>query len=423
MNFSDYNNNNNNNDNYNNYDSNINYPRKIDVVDALKNVGCDGGIMLEPRIQEYLKKKKFYKENGIDPCVSLEKEFQITHRDKKIIKAFLRGKRDMYNHDNMMFNDGKKQTYKKKKQYFPSKAFRDNDPRVQVLNKPDNTLPINRGMFVPDGPNAFVYEDEPTNTDPILDPRDFTDNARATLNTRFCDMGSNTVSLNTGTGWSFDDTRFDPRTDPKMYPGREKYDKHSSQYRIDPNNGKTNDPDPRNKYIISNLKKKNTEHIYDQAHINNTGMCYDTMDKPKDFNLINSDINDVLDNGKRYGEFAAPKFSEQSDIDYDNKMFIPNISSKSNNLNTSSYMTMPFFGPNKDMRDAQLETNLIRGMPSNATRKSFGYRNPHENYYQYLDNDFCNTTEEWPRGGDSTRRDNKSVARKKYVRDFSQIAN
>ena len=66
------------------------YPSKIDIVDRIKNFRCDGGIMLEPRLQEYLKKKLHYKKYNVKPCVKLENEFQITSRDKKALRAFLK---------------------------------------------------------------------------------------------------------------------------------------------------------------------------------------------------------------------------------------------------------------------------------------------------------------------------------------------
>ena len=38
-------------------------------------------MLLEPRLMEYIGKKKFYKENDIQPAVPLETEYQITKND------------------------------------------------------------------------------------------------------------------------------------------------------------------------------------------------------------------------------------------------------------------------------------------------------------------------------------------------------
>ena len=60
------------------FNNQVKYPSKEELVDALSNARMDGGIMLEPRLQEYLKKKKYYKMNNIQPCIKLEQEYQIS---------------------------------------------------------------------------------------------------------------------------------------------------------------------------------------------------------------------------------------------------------------------------------------------------------------------------------------------------------
>src|SRR5690606_19452856 len=57
---------------------------------------CNGGLCLEPRLHEYIKKKEAYQKMNYIPQISLEKEYRITKSDKMIIKSFLKGKRDFY---------------------------------------------------------------------------------------------------------------------------------------------------------------------------------------------------------------------------------------------------------------------------------------------------------------------------------------
>ena len=426
--------------------SNRVYPSNEDMVDKLKNMRCDGGIMLEPRLQEYLKKKKYYKENNIMPCVKLENEFQITSRDKKALRAFLRGKRDMYrpNSKYSEFN----QEGPRRKQHFPSRSFRNNDPRVQKLKKENrNIKPTNMGMFAPERGESF-YEGPTRKMDNVMDSRDlvgsshtFTDPVFGLDGTEhdklggpmgYNSMGGDNKYELTGTGFDLDDTRFDPRSNPRIYPGPEKYNKYSSQYRIDPsspNNSPPNNscpnnscpntsypPDPRNNYIISEMTKKNTE---------NTGnySAFNAEDSNKGYKLLNESVSDILKKNKRYGEFSQPSFSEKSDMDLNHKMVIPHMAQHSRkNLNTASYQMMPYISERQPIKDAELETSLIRGMPSaNASRKSYGYRQPEENYFQYIDDDFQNpdnSVEGWIRGGVSTRRDNKSLAKQNVYRDI-----
>lgn len=389
--------------NVNQSNFNQNYMSKYDIVDRLKHMRVDGGIMLEPRLQEYIKKKKFHKENNIKPCINLEHQYQITSRDKKILKAFLRGKTDVYK-KNDLNKECKKGCGDKK--YFPSRKFRKDKRIPKIRHENINELPINRGMFVPDGTSSY-YEDPIREIDPIMDARDFS---------------NKDVS-----GFSINDTRYDPRTDPYMDQGPEKYNKNSSQYRIDPDkydDFNYGNVDNRNNYIISDLnsgiKECKNSVGFTQLNGNNGNNAYskyDSFERAANFNLITEKDRINIANDTRYGEFSKPSFSEKSTMDTDNKMVIPNISSNNKkNLNTSDYRMMSFLEPNTDNIDVNVETAMIRGMPQHTT-KSYGYRNPHEHYYQYdIGNQFgpeaiSNLAEPWCRGGDSTRRDNKVAAR------------
>lgn len=55
-----------------------------------------GSIQLEPRLQEYIRRKRFNEENDIEPPIPEEKEFCITPHDLKIIKKFRQGKKKVY---------------------------------------------------------------------------------------------------------------------------------------------------------------------------------------------------------------------------------------------------------------------------------------------------------------------------------------
>lgn len=51
----------------------------------------NGTMSLEPRLAEYIEKKRYYSENDITPPVPLEVRYDITNADKSIIRAYLRG--------------------------------------------------------------------------------------------------------------------------------------------------------------------------------------------------------------------------------------------------------------------------------------------------------------------------------------------
>ena len=412
--------------------SNRVYPSKVDLVNNLKNMRCDGGLMLEPRLQEYLKKKKYYRDTNIEPCIKPESEFQITSRDKKALRAFLKGRKDIYKNDK--FNQFK-QDKPKKKQYFPSKTFRNNDSRVPELKQENKNKPANMGMFAPEIGEAY-FEGPQRELDEIMDFRDLTGHNRSfskpiitmddegeiggpqgyhSMGQRFVESlpsqqswggSDNTYELFEGKGFDIDDTRFDPRSDPRIYPGPEKYPKCSSQYRV------SGDPDPRNKFMINDLTKKNSS---------NNGQFSSFDNSNQNNKLLNGKVSDILKKQKRYGEINRGSFSEKSDMDFKNKMVIPRMGKNpKKDLNTANYRMMPYFHTNEEIKDSNLEDTLIRGMPYNASKRSYGYRQPEENYFQYLDEDFQNpdnSVEPWMRGGESTRRDNKMLAKQKYYRD------
>jgi len=319
----------------------VNHLSKPEIVDKLKHQRIDGSIMLEPRLQAYLKRKLYLKKNKIKPCITPEEQYQISHLDKSVLRIFLQ------NRD--------KKPYKPEKQLFPSAEFRNNDPRVPINKKADMKIPLNRGMFAPDDNNDY-YEGPIDNNIKMPDMRDIT-------------------------GYNISNTKYDPRSDPKMnYPwvsGIAKYDKMMSQYRIGEDN----------------------------------------IDYTK-FNIIDDK------NYKKFGSYSAlpnPTFSEKSDMDTNNKIVIPKV--KTNNkrgLSTYDYRMCKFIGEDQIIKDSEFETALIRGMPSNTT-KSYGYRNPYEHYFQFIDDDFQNPDNSVIpgfRGGISTRNDNKALAKQNYTREI-----
>jgi hypothetical protein len=62
-------------------------------------------IELEPRLSEYLKKKKYYHKNGI-VSDNLEKSYQISEQDKFQIKSYLNRDKKGYNlrHQDFIIN-------------------------------------------------------------------------------------------------------------------------------------------------------------------------------------------------------------------------------------------------------------------------------------------------------------------------------
>mgnify|MGYP001159265867 CR=1 FL=1 len=358
----------------------------VDIDDVLQDMKCDGDIMLEPRLQEYLRKRKFYKDHPeIEDYISPEQEYQISDRDRRILRQFLSGNTNIYNSNTVESYEKKKNSYDNKK-YFPSKAFRD-DPRVSDIEryKKENEAPINRGMFYPEKGESY-YEGPTREINPMMDSRDIV-------------------------GFSLDEQY---NTTRKNRSNNQKYGKS----------------DPRNNYIMSDL-------IDDSERIrNNSGVPMSSGIKSysniaefnnNGYSLMTQEEKDNYSRQNGYGKLARNTYSEKSTMDTNNKVVIPNISQRSDrDLNTSEYHLAKFYNDplanDSNSRCVDLETEMIRGMPQH-TSKSYGYKNPSENYYQYdvqdQYNDYTNSlVNPWPRGGVPTRNDNRTVARPRTNRDI-----
>lgn len=402
----------------------VKYDDKFTMVDKLKNMSCDGDIMLEPRLQEYLKKKKFNKENNIHCVVTPEQEFQITKYDKRVLRAFLSGKRDIYTNKN--YDPLKKEHRPTSRTYFPSKEYRE-DSRVPVINTRKPDLPKNMGMFAPDKPSDPIYAGERRELDEVMDCRDLAFNTSSAEKFICKPELQNPYD---GTGFDLNHQKFNPRNDMKMRgpdvnPGQERCNKYKSQYRIDPyGHSKTVDNDPRNKYIIGDLlnnkrdhhvHSKNIDPIYNQ--VQDQAATFEPHKMHTDYRLLDNKTQRQM---ATYAREENPTYGGMADMDINNKINVPNMGCRSKKeLNYTDYR-MSDFSPQRELLNTEVETAMTRGMPQNTT-KSYGYRNPAEHYFQYIDSDFNN--EDFVdlahhRGGFPTRFDNKTLAKQKYTREI-----
>lgn len=393
------------NDNFN-FDNRISQPEnktRVEMARELENFECEGGLMLEPRLQEYLNKKNYYRENNINPDVSLEMEFQITKEDIRKIRRLMRGKRDIYDQQKFPLKDKKRKKKLKKMQ---------KDKRVLPIPKLDERKPVNMGMFAPDDNNddEYFYEVMARKPNRLLDTRDMME------------------KVNFGLEYELDNQGIDDRT-------AKKYKRRQKKYK-----------DKRNKYIISNLgpeymmsknphetpKKYYNTNEYVKSHMGlnerhmpnsqprfegpEFNLPYpDQRQKQKEwnpyveYNYMPSEHSFNI--AKQRGYNPQYEINEQSEMDFENRMVIPRVKHNSKkNLNNNP---VPFMEYGKGISNVEVENELIMGMPS-RTFKSYGYRNPEEHYFDFIDNDIQSaqhTVMPFPRGGEATRNNNKSRAK------------
>lgn len=374
------------------------------------NMKCNDNIMLEPRLQEYLKRKRFYKENNIDSGVSPEKEYQITPFDKKILRSFLKGDRTIYEKNNDKFNKRSEKSMSISGKFASSVSELMNDPRVPAIDKingkGNNNInqnqkqqqenPINRGMFVPDNKYGRYYEDPHVKTESrnqIYHGRDLSDKKM---------QSSNFDSIGT-------------------------FNNLSKQARSNQHNVFSNssihknfiDPDPRNKNIISNLFEKanrTKKEINEERGMDNSASNYGSfcdLIPQSDYQLIEEKDKWAAKSEKRYGEEAVPVFSSLSTMDFENKIVMPSMGYKSKrDLNPSEYRFATFGDDyNCEVRDTDLESDMLMGL-SSKTMKSYGYNNPNDHYFDFIDEKELHKSSEiepFERGGVSARLENHKM--------------
>ena len=331
---------------------------------ALQNFDCGNNIMLEPRLQEYLKKLKYYRTNKIIPSVPLEQEFQINDLDKKRVMDFFKGQTDLY-------NDKKYQMIQKnQRQEFPSKEFRD-DPRVPKLNTKRPNDVKNLGMFMPNNSNSHqnYYEGETVPVNHPLDSRDIINNSE------FID---------------------------------EYYPENDSSAVDDFIIGSNNQPD--NKYMNIGGDTRNNQMLPNMAGSNDMAPAYPKRSSLQWNPYLEYNYNQAEQIGQQHNNLSpVHDMNESSYMDVKEKRVIPNMKSRRDRPNTTSYQPIPYQGHGAGQGDPDIETCIQFGMPT-RTFKSYGYRNPAEHYYDYIEEDMQqpnNVVLPFPRGGVSTRLDNK----------------
>lgn len=307
---------------------------------------CRGGICLEPRLQEYIKKKMYYKGNNIEPVVPAEKEFCISREDVKKIKAFMRGDRNLYQSSNQSQYHASEDEYEPQPTVFLStklcndRRFNKLKEKVQknqeAIKMKDNLSEIS--MYAQ--PRIGQYDEYATNKD----------NSEHSRQMRSLDVFEEPQSVNSrdfevGNRYSLTYKR---EHDPRVYnnvPVKPQLQYKSRLYYQDE---ETN--------MISNLD-----------HNHNT--------------------EEIIGNMDRYGEYVERGYQNASDMDLENKVVIPNVACNNKRAyNTNRYNAVPYMGRRigkQERSDITSQTGIDMGLPTRGA-KSYGYENPFEHYFDYI---------------------------------------
>lgn len=341
------------------------------------NFECRNGIYLEPRLQEYIKKKIYYKKNKINPVVPLEQEFTISREDIRRLKAFRSGDKDIYNYKKQdMFMD----EYEETPFEFDSDKLYKSDIRYQrfakKLKKDKEAIKqrYNCDNFDKDYENSF---------NPITDF--WNDNE----NTRLLDIQDNNRHVNI-----LDSRDFNIGTNT-----RRQNTEFNSEYKC--NNPKR-----------SKLTYRNSELPQYTPKIDFRNKIYPMQNnRPQQLPIDhNPRLEEIIGQLDSYGNKINSTYQYMSEMDTDFKVTIPNVSSNGKRLvNSSSYRSVPFVRT-EGIRDIDAESEMKNSLITRGG-KSYGYDNPVEHYYDYISNDIQNPNHVVFDPGRSTRLDNHRIAR------------
>ena len=290
---------------------------------------------LEPRIVEYLKRKKFYEENNINTD-GIEKQYQITKKDLEKINIYTNNGRNFTektvknydeDHDLIDFSKGKfemSNMYDKRLERINEKVKREKDASKHKYN----TVNLQR--------NYDMYS------------RDF----------------SSTTSKDFSNEFNLDNIR-----DEMDAPLQREYEPNSNF-----NTHELISPPSKHQYNNPPQVQRDQRLPYQRLNQQSSNMN----------NNIGSNMNNNIGNGysNSYRIPESPYVQKGNTFDVDNKVTIPANNCRKNDLNML-YNEFNTFG---QMKNIDYENYVKYGYPTSKAR-SLGFENASEHFYQFIDSD------------------------------------
>lgn len=315
---------------------------------------------LEPRITEYLKRKKFYEENNIN-CDGIEKQYQITKKDLEKI--------------NHIQNNGRKYTEKSVKNYDEDHDLIDfTKSKFEMTNMYDSRMErINEKVKKERDASKYKYNTTNLQRNYDMYSRDF----------------SSTTSKDFSNEFHLDNIRNEIDK-----PLRKEYEPNFNFNRYELINSPSN-----HQYSNPPIIKRDQRLPYQQLDSFNSFDSFDSNIRKKN-----------IGNGysKSYSIPESPYIQKTNTFDIDNKVTIPANNCRKNDLNMS-YNEFNTFG---NMKNIDYENYIKYGYPTSKA-KSLGFENASEHFFQFIDSDIQDPSHIVSDRPLLSRLDNKSIARSK----------
>ena len=328
---------------------------------------------LEPRLTEYIKRKKFYELNNItNTAISLERQYMITKDDLHLIKEYNRNQQNDQEYINLPTENYEKDTdlisFKQTK--FPSTQIV--DPRLNRINQK-----------IKKERDANKFRSNTSNLQRSYDmySRDF----------------SSTTSKDFENEFNLDNIRDDlskvDNGDTNVYESNSSFNTHElvNQNKFDKNVN----------YISPRLPSQHQYHVTPSI-VYKQKLHYQRDDSQQ--NLLGS--------GFTYRKANIPNFEKQHQFDLDTRNSIPAMSMKSRKSEAENLYTGVAELTGGPLKNIDYENYIKYGYPTSKS-KSLGYENPFENQFQYIDDDIQNPDHVVFDRPTSTRLENRVIARPK----------
>jgi len=348
-------------------------------------------IQLEPRLQEYMRRKKFNNQNSIRSDIPEEQEFAITRDDLKMIRKYTKGNENlyseksigkMYRHDHMVrpittfFDDTN--DFKKDERYQRILKKAESHKKATDAQSNLNNMDSEYSTFF----NSNPYEREFNGTieRPYIDPKKNT-----------------TGDLNkTGSQYMMDsrDLAIGPSRPQKTKKASDMSDKTNGSYRYNVNNKQSN-PNIYNHPPSISLNQYLTPQKV------NGGLPHK--------NDLNQLIGTIDEYQKNLNRSQSMNNYQDGSVDMDTKQMIGGKNMRSQRETTNQYNSVPMmYG--MGMMDVCVEESL-RGHTRDTSKKTAGYRNMFENNFQYISPEISDPNHTVAMYPNSTRGTGKELAR------------
>jgi hypothetical protein len=322
-----------------------------------------GTIQLEPRLQEYVRRKKFNRENDITPNIPEEQEFGITKADIRLIKKHKRGDNNIYTQKTL---STPKHFVKPRNTIDTTDKAYKNDPRYKRLQ---NKMKMNKQAR--EQINNLEGIDENYTMFHQSNPYDMREDNRPSIVSKPYNRANDTIMIN------------------------------SREY--------IQNTDNVNSYNYNVNRKSNNQSAYHHT----PNIAYKQRLQPQDVSggLKHSrDINDVIGNIDNYNKHLNNSYEYiNGGADLDTHTMTPNTRTGTQRGSYNSYQSVPFRYGN-GLADVSVEDSL-RGGYRDSSKKSVGFRNPFEHQFDFISGDISSanhSVQMWPT---MTRGQNKEIAR------------